>query len=501
MEKKLLKDLVEYLPCGAIYLQGDQVVLNRLAEWLTGYSNSEIIDIESWLQKISGGKSSDFRKHFECSQDRSPRLVEIVHRSGELRCIEISFYRTGQVELWLMKDLTSELQSESKINSILTEKKITEQQLKESKTRLELALSSNGIGTFTLYFKEEKLDLDSQVTKIFDLSGSLHFEEANRMISLRLFEEDRARLHQKLQMTMLKDKPFNERFRIRWPNGEMRHLQSQAKVIRDPMGEPVLLTGVVWDITDEIRAFEALEAQKAILINSAKMATLGEMSGGIAHEINNPLSIIKGRADQLQGYIENKDFTESKLLAVTEAINRMCDRITRIVRGLRTFARDGQQDPYERTSVKKLIEESLNLCREKFLNHGVKIETFFPAQTVEIWCQQVQLEQAILNLLSNAYDAVKPLENKWIKIHLENHSEFVEILISDSGPGIRREIADKIMQPFFTTKEVGQGTGLGLSIANGIVEAHGGSLSLDLKIPNTQFKIRLPTAKKDSKTG
>ena len=104
----------------------------------------------------------------------------------------------------------------------------------------------------------------------------------------------------------------------------------------------------------------------------------------------------------------------------------------------------------------------------------------------------MQLGQVLLNLLSNAHDAVQALSEKWVKVAVEDRGPDLLISVTDSGPGIPTEVADRLMEPFYTTKEVGKGTGLGLSISKGIIDAHQGKIELDRHSPNTRFNITLP---------
>jgi signal transduction histidine kinase len=115
--------------------------------------------------------------------------------------------------------------------------------------------------------------------------------------------------------------------------------------------------------------------------------------------------------------------------------------------------------------------------------------------TGDLDCREVQLSQVILNLLNNAFDAISELPNKWVHLESRMNEGIIEIRVIDSGSGIPEELREKILQPFFTTKEVGQGTGLGLSISKGIIESHGGTLSIDIKSQNTCFVIQIPQAK------
>ena len=126
-----------------------------------------------------------------------------------------------------------------------------------------------------------------------------------------------------------------------------------------------------------------------------------------------------------------------------------------------------------------------------FYTHGVNLE-YVAATDVDIDCRAGEIVQVLLNLLNNAYDAISESSEKWIKVELKKEPKSIAIWVTDSGGGIPTEVQKKIMQPFFTTKEVGKGTGLGLSISRGIIESHHGQLILDTSSANTCFIIKLP---------
>lgn len=147
----------------------------------------------------------------------------------------------------------------------------------------------------------------------------------------------------------------------------------------------------------------------------------------------------------------------------------------------------------QESSVNAIIEETLSLCREKFYNHGIQITVNIELElTYMVECRSVEISQVFLNLLNNSHDAILDLNEKWIKIDVKDSGEYVEVSITDSGSGIPKEIQDKMMQPFFTTKEVGKGTGLGLSISRGIIDSHQGKMYIDPNNKNTCFIIKLP---------
>lgn len=237
---------------------------------------------------------------------------------------------------------------------------------------------------------------------------------------------------------------------------------------------------------------EVIIEQRGKLEYTTKMSALGEMAGGIAHEINTPLTVIQLSAEQILNSLTPEMKEKDKVF--TASLNRIINTVTRIskiITGLRTFARDSKDEAMSVVSVADVVEDTFSLCREKLSHNNVDLK-FLWTDEAKIYCRPIEISQVLLNLLNNAYDAIQDFENKWIYVQLEVFSGFIHLSVIDCGFGISKEIQEKIMQPFFTTKEVGKGTGLGLSISKGIVEAHGGQIFIDNNYPNTKITIKLP---------
>lgn len=246
---------------------------------------------------------------------------------------------------------------------------------------------------------------------------------------------------------------------------------------------------------NEIRIAE----QNIKLIESSKMASLGEMSSGIAHEVNNPLTIIQGTTRQIArlGSTLSEDF-RLEIERLTTKIDLMTLRITKIIKGLRSFAREGSQDPLDYVSIKQIIDETLFICESRFKNANIDIKKDYDTE-VFVLCRAVQISQVILNLLNNAYDAIEEkrlLRNSdnnpkmdLIEISAQRTHQSFTVSIRDSGNGVPAEARDKILNPFFTTKSVGKGTGLGLSISRSIMEEHQGALKFNFDSPMTEVNL------------
>ena len=237
---------------------------------------------------------------------------------------------------------------------------------------------------------------------------------------------------------------------------------------------------------------ELIENQKKV-VHTSRLAAVGEMSGGIAHEINNPLTVILNYAKKLERQIEKGDLEKDNLKKSVEKIQSTATRIEKIVKSLKTFSRENEEETNELIATQTIIQQTLDLCSERFKNHGMAIRLNIPEESLLIRCNSIQISQVILNLLNNAIDAMEENGGQWVEITLSEEQNSTHLKISNDGPKIPENIADKIFQPFYTTKEVGKGTGLGLSLSKGIIEEHGGEIFLEEEQPYTCFHIILPS--------
>ena len=234
-----------------------------------------------------------------------------------------------------------------------------------------------------------------------------------------------------------------------------------------------------------------IRANEQLLLSSAKMSSLGEMASGVAHEINNPLTVIVARARKLISNIDSGSIDPEKFRENLIKIDQTAGRIVGIIKGMRAFSRNADNDPMVTVKVKAIIEECLELCQIKFQNHSIELKLEIENDAV-ISCRPTQIAQVVMNLLNNSFDAIEGLSEKWIEIKVIPLNGKVAIQVTDAGRGIPAKIAEKLMEPFFTTKEPGKGVGLGLSISKGIIEQHQGKFYYDLSSKNTRFVIELP---------
>jgi C4-dicarboxylate-specific signal transduction histidine kinase len=218
------------------------------------------------------------------------------------------------------------------------------------------------------------------------------------------------------------------------------------------------------------------------------------MAAGIAHEVNNPLTILQGFASIIEQLTHQEPLDKENIRLLSGKLVHTTERISKIVKSLKSLSRNGDNDPFERVSIQTVIKEALDICGHRFKQNNIELKLPELDKDVFVKGREVQLGQVVLNLLVNAFDAVSGSDNgdKWVEVKLDSLHQGVSIDIIDSGPGVSIENAKKIMEPFFTTKDVGQGTGLGLSISKNIIEEHGGELFLIQNSKATTFRIQLP---------
>ena len=245
------------------------------------------------------------------------------------------------------------------------------------------------------------------------------------------------------------------------------------------------------DIAKRQRAERELAETRQASIQAAKMAALGEMSANLAHEVNNPLTAIRLRAQQLGVLSARGRLDGDGVLKTAQEIDGIVDRIGHVVAALRFFARQGDEDPLRPENTVSIVNDTVRLCAHRFQMQEIDLEIDAIPSDLYIDCRGPQISQVLLNLLANAYDAVVQRPIRRVRVATEVVNGEVQIAVIDSGPGVPAELVPRIMEPFFTTKEIGKGTGLGLSLSSGIAAAHGGRLTYDRTASETRFVLTL----------
>jgi two-component system NtrC family sensor kinase len=238
-----------------------------------------------------------------------------------------------------------------------------------------------------------------------------------------------------------------------------------------------------------IRDISAEQRVKQQLIQSGKLAAIGELASGVAHEINNPLFAILG----LTEFLLNETEPGTKAHQRLELIQQTGLEIKEIVRALLDFARENA-DERHLVALEDVVRATLDLVRRTNAHKGVELVESYDGDPAEVHGSPNQIKQVVLNLIANARQAIP--HGGTVTVDVRRDGDHTVVTVADDGPGIDPAIQDRIFEPFFTTKRATGGTGLGLSVAMGIAEAHGGSLTV-ISQPGhgAAFALRLPIAK------
>jgi PAS domain S-box-containing protein len=348
----------------------------------------------------------------------------------------------------------------------------------------------NSIPGFVSWFDNELKYLDTN-TRYEELSGlnrqeiigkNLVFTDSREVLANKIREFKNSNIpHEMVELTFVVD-------------GQDKYfLTSLSRYRLDSHEEQISVLSL--DVSNLKSHEKELDRRRIHLMTQEKFAALGEMAGGIAHEINNPLAIICGKADVLLMQKNNGSLTPENLDRQLRGITSTSQRIIRIVKSLRTLVRDGRIDNIENTSVAAAVEPLLDIISSRIENQGVNLIVDRENFDVNIRCGIVELGQALMNLIINSAQAVEAYEDKWVKVQVKVVGEKINILISDSGTGISAEVQKKLFQPFFTTKAPGVGTGMGLSLSKELMQKQQGDLYYKPWQPNTTFVLELPLAK------
>ncbi len=260
-------------------------------------------------------------------------------------------------------------------------------------------------------------------------------------------------------------------------SGQVIWVRVTTTLTLTPDKKPLHFTSLFEDITDDKNFEKEISDQKIRVIAASKINGVGRMAAGMAHEINNPLTIVMGQASRIKKMAYDGKINSEQLFSMAEQIETMASRIADIISGLRSFAREGSDEPIVRTSLGQILNDALKFCRTRIILAGIDLRVQGPTQELFLNCRGVQLTQALLNIINNAKDALDGKKKGIIEVKIFSEARKIGYEIHDNGDGVSEDRLSFLFQPFFTTKPVGLGTGLGLSITKDIVEKYDGQIS------------------------
>jgi len=413
---------------------------------------------------------------------------------------ETGMDKDGSIKHWIVRsspifDENGELVAAMEISLDITERKLLEVELEQSEKKYHAIFNNIPNPVFVLNLKTlEILDSNNSVEAVYGYTA----DEIRGCSFLKFFKNDES-------------KQYAAKLNTVSVINQAKHIAKDGKELyvnirvspSEYWGQSVLLV-TTSDIT------KRLETEQQ-LIQASKMATLGEMATGVAHELNQPLSVIKTASSFLVKKIDNRQPVEESILeTMLSKVDHNVDRATRIINHMRQFARKSDMGLIS-IDVHAVLESAFEIFSQQLKVRGIDIQRSFSRNLPKINADPDRLEQVFINLLLNARDAIEEscaghpvggdLEKR-IRLATSHDGHRVTIEVCDTGLGIPPHIHDKIFEPFFTTKEVGKGTGLGLSISYGIVKDCGGDI---IALPNleqgTCFRLTFPVLKSPAQNG
>ena len=428
---------------------------------------------------------ADVSPHLYPAPEAREKFLRALGERGVLRNYEETLRRKDGTLLHTLQNITAVKDASGKIAQIrglmldVTEQKMFQSQLQRERD-----------------FNQKILNTTQSMILVLDTAGLISYAnrrcyeagyQESELIGHRLVDwvdaSHREDFEAALETTAHGHQVENLELRVRRSDGSMGHFSISLSPMRDEQNTVNSVVVVMTDITDAA----LLQAK---LAHSEKMATIGRLVSGVAHEVNNPLAAILGFTDLLMENPEVPATAREDLKIILHETQRTKD----IVQDLLSFAR---QRPVQRelVQVNHVLRQTIKLRSYDFASHGVSVIEEFEDGLLPALGDSQQLQQVFLNILNNAYDAVQEAGQRGrIKIRTQRKEEMIEVAISDNGTGIADP--QRIFDPFYTTKQAGKGTGLGLSICYGIVRAHGGEIQCwsNENGAGSTFVVRIPVA-------
>jgi two-component system NtrC family sensor kinase len=451
----------------------------------------QFLDVNDAMVRMLGYESraellqADVSTHLYPTAAAKERLVRAIAERGALRNYEETLRRKDGSLLHTLQNISAVRDKQGRVAQIrglmldVTEQRMFQSQLQRERD-----------------FNQKILNTTQSMILVLDTAGLISY--ANRrsyetgyleegMIGHRLVDwveaSHRKGFEAALQTTANGQQVENLELRVRRSDASMGHFSISLSPMRDESDQVNSVVVVMTDITDAA----LLQAK---LAHSEKMATIGRLVSGVAHEVNNPLAAILGFTDLL---LENPEMPASAREDL-QIILQETQRTKEIVQDLLRFARQRptQREPVQ---VNTVLRQTIKLRGYDFASHGVELVEEFDEGIGETLGDAQQLQQVFLNILNNAYDAIQESGNHGrIRIATKPAGDSIEVTFVDNGTGVNDP--ERIFDPFFTTKQAGKGTGLGLSICYGIVRAHGGEILCwkNAGGSGSTFLVRLPRA-------
>ncbi len=467
-------------------IQGSIIEFNPAAEQMFGYPRGAVLGRpvgavvvpahlrphheRAMVRRLSGPADTQNRQRFETEGLRADGSIFPV----ELTVTEFILPDNSRVMVAYLRDITAR----------------TQLRLSEERYRLAIRGANDGIFEWdvehgTAFYSERLEEIVGRKAKDLATIDAWHANVHEDDLEA-LKEETRKLLRGEIDRIIME-------YRIRRSDGVERWIQVTAATVRDSHGRVLRVGGSIGDITERKQADAEIQRQREALYQSEKLSALGSLLAGVAHELNNPLSIVVGQAQMLKDSTADTPFAERAGKIEAAAV-----RCARIARTFLAMAR--QRKPARRpVQLERIVEDVLSLLEYNLRSSDIAVERQFADALPAVHADPDQINQVLSNLIVNAQQALtsRPAP-RLVRIEIARaDAQWIELRVSDNGPGIPPHLRRRVFEPFFTTKPAGQGpgsgTGIGLAVSHGIASAHGGTLEAgEAASGGACFILRLP---------
>ncbi len=448
-EKKQLETLIDLIPAGISWINKDLSYIR---------TNKYVADSVGLKKEDFIGKKYGFcRGEIDTLRD----LVKFIDSKERSLDQILSFTTLDNVEA-RHQTLWHKIKNDSEIIlltvNIENQFKLQEENVELIK-KIDLITYASGVGFFFEDIENNKLIVTKNLMAITNLPNVENAKEADNIFNERIDECHRENIVNKINMFYSgKIESLSEYFKFKKSEDQTiwLHLFLIAEAREEQSNRPIKIIGYHQDITKQIE-------MELKITQTAKLESIGLMASGIAHEINNPLMIISTLNQKINRLLTSEDtkvLEKNDIKKDLAKIDISIKRITKIIQGLKVYSRDSSEDSFESITLKNFIEDITFFSESRLSQAEAKMTVESNILDFKLKCQPVALSQVIINLINNSLDAIEKYENKWIKIsifHKENERDsFIVMKITDAGLGIPSTIKEKMLNPFFTTKEIGK---------------------------------------------
>lgn len=422
---------------------------------------------------------------------------EIQQQNQELlQALDLLSKARNELETRVQERTAQLSQTNETLQIEVKERIVIAQSLQDLTRQLHLALQAARMGTWAWDLEQHKVMVDDYLPGLFSQSWQYNTLDLEQLLAT-IYPDDQEKIRALVSPPSLNMNTYDVEFRIIWPDKSIHYLASRGELHRNLQQKVIQLTGVCWDITERRKAEEWLHHHQKELAQVSHLTLMGEMGSILAHELNQPLTVI---TTFTQGCIrrlkKNQQSEVEKMLEMMEVVAKQAERAGQVIHSMKDMARKNKHND-ELVSISDLIQEAISLMQYEMRNYtatiGYKPIDHLPLLVVD----KIQIEQVLINLMRNALEAMQEVQTKnphlEIALTLVNNTH-AAVTIIDNGPGFSADLATKLLEPYYTTKS--HGMGLGLAISRSIIEAHGGQLKAKASLAGGAcFEFTLPLAR------